>query len=275
MPAFRLADVISLKIQSQVMRHLNADLHIQFLRLRLMVYLPETSLASRLKKAIPAEILYIFAGDRPYEVPYEALFPVRALFEWIMKHGGLTVEDLEDATGQLFGDDRKLIPNNLKGSISGVEQMAALGLWYIDSELNIEGLFNDAHYDEHGLSPYGWSEVDAINHKAECLLNAYQALCYAERLNQAVELSTEEQASVEKFDFSALGREGAAARHAPKNALRQYALSLYNPRDWKSANQAAYALRDQIMAHGKTINAELQAQNAQRTIAEWFRKKSV
>jgi hypothetical protein len=192
-----------------------------------------------------------------------------------MKHGGLTVEDLEDATGQLFGDDRKLIPNNLKGPISGAQQMAALGLWYIDSELNIAGLFDDGIYDDHGRSPYGWSEVDAISHKAECLLNAYQALCYAERLSQAVELSAEEQASLEKFDFSALGREGAAARHAPMNALHEYALSLYNPREWKSANQAAHALRDQIMAHGKTINANLQAPNAQRTIAEWFRKKSV
>jgi hypothetical protein len=256
------------------MRRLNADLHIQFLRLRLMAYLPETSLASRLKKAIAAEISYIFAGDRPYEVPYAALFPVRALFEWIMKHGGLSIEDLEDATGQLFGDDRKLIPDNLKGPISGAQQMAALGLWYIDSELNIAGLFNDDDYDEHGLSPYGWSEVDAINHKAECLLNAYQALCYAERLNQVVELSTEEQASVEKFDFSALGRSGAVVRQGPMNALREYALSLYDPQEWKSASQAAHALHGKIMDHGRTINADLRPSNAQRTVTEWFRKKT-
>ncbi|MCS0583400.1 hypothetical protein NX784_17555 [Massilia pinisoli] len=262
------------------MRRLNIYSHIPFLRQKLMVYVPEDSIASRLKRTIPAEINYVFAGDTPndvysYEVSYQILFPVRALFEWIVKHGGLTVEDLADTSGQLFDDNKQLIPDSLIRPISGVEQMAAFGLWFIDSELEVAGPSNDEDYDEHGLNSQGWYKVDVIDHRAECLMNAYQALWYAERLSHTVELSADEKASVDKFNFSAFGRRGAVARHRPMSALRDYALSLYNPREWKSASQAAYALQGQIMEHGRTINAVLQPTNAQRTIAEWFRKKSV
>jgi hypothetical protein len=74
------------------------------------------------------------------------------------------------------------------------------------------------------------------------------------------------------FDFSALGAKGAAKRHAPMKQLEAYAVSLYDPNEWKSANQAAHALQVKIMEYGRLINAPLTPSNAQRTIAEWFRK---
>jgi len=256
---------------------INLYSHLPFLHQRLNAYLPENSFASRFRRTIPSEINYIFAGDIPeeadsYEVPYQVLFPVRALFDWIMKHGGLDVRNLVDLGGQLFDDNEILISDSEIRPISGVEQMAAFGLWFLDSELDIAGPSEDEDYDEHGTNLHGWHKADVIDHKAECLLNAYQALCYAERLNHVVELSDDEKASVERFDFSALGKTGAAVRHGPMNALRDYALSLYNPREWRSANEAAHALQGQVMDHGRTINAILRPSNAQRTVAEWFRK---
>jgi len=118
------------------MRRLNTYSHIPFLRQRLMAYLLEDSVASRLKRTIPAEINYVFAGDTPddvysYEVSYQALFPVRALFAWIVKHGGLTVEDLADSSGQLFDDNKHLIPDSLIVSFRVIKFRVVAGLCFV------------------------------------------------------------------------------------------------------------------------------------------------
>jgi hypothetical protein len=263
-----------------MLRNLDTYSHTLFLRDRLLTYLPENSFASQFKKAIPAEINLIFADVEPetvlgYDIRAHALFPVHLLFSWIVKHGGLTVENLKDATGQLFDDNGNLVPSTATCPISGAEQMAAFGLWFLDSELDAAGPSCDEDYDSNGLNPQGWYKYDVKGHQAECLLNASQALWYAERLTGEIELSADEEAGLEEFDFSALGKSGAVVRHGPMRALRAYAVSLYNPQEWKSANQAAHALSEKIMDYGRTRNAILQPANAQRTIAGWFRDKSV
>lgn len=71
--------------------------------------------------------------------------------------------------------------------------------------------------------------------------------------------------------FSNLGKAGAKVRNIPMNKLRDWTLDQYTKGSWSSANAAAHALRGAAIAHGKTINAHLTEQNAQRTIAEWIR----
>lgn len=73
-------------------------------------------------------------------------------------------------------------------------------------------------------------------------------------------------------ELSKLGESGARNRHATMRALKEWAIEKYKAGEWKSANQAAHDLKDVVLAHGRTINAYLSAENAQRTIAEWFRK---
>lgn len=75
-----------------------------------------------------------------------------------------------------------------------------------------------------------------------------------------------------KQHSSAIGKAGAEKRHAPNTALREWTIERYRAGDWKSANQAAHALKDSVIAHGRTIGAVLSEENAQRTIAEWIRK---
>ena len=72
--------------------------------------------------------------------------------------------------------------------------------------------------------------------------------------------------------FSQKGKAGALARLEPMRKLREWALERYDQGQWKSANAAAHALKDEIIKHGRTIGAILTEGNAQRTIAEWFRK---
>jgi hypothetical protein len=78
-----------------------------------------------------------------------------------------------------------------------------------------------------------------------------------------------------KSYFASLGKNGATVRHEKMRQLRDFALSIYNPQEWKSANQAAFDLKEKILAHSRIVGANLTPSNAQRTIAEWLRKKSV
>ncbi len=75
-----------------------------------------------------------------------------------------------------------------------------------------------------------------------------------------------------KQHTSAIGKAGAVKRHSANAALREWAIGQYQAATWKSANQAAHALKEDIIEHGRKIGAHLSEENAQRTIAEWFRK---
>ena len=82
-----------------------------------------------------------------------------------------------------------------------------------------------------------------------------------------------EYSDIEQSEFfSTLGKSGAEKRHAPMRELQDWAVEKYKSGEWKSANGAAHKLKDSVIAHGRTINAHLSEENAQRTIAEWFRK---
>lgn len=68
------------------------------------------------------------------------------------------------------------------------------------------------------------------------------------------------------------GKKGIEKRYAPMRQLQAWAVEKYQSGKWPSANAAAVSLEEQIIAHGRTINATLSKTNARRTIAEWFRK---
>lgn len=265
------------------MRRINHFSHISFTHAKLMNFLPKGSFSSRLRKSIGNEINWILDSDDENDRlgtggaflemgNYSVFFPVQSLFMWIIKSGGITPEHLENEDGSFLDDNNELIPAIPKPLLTGVEQMAAFGLWFIDCEMDICGPSSEEDYDVNRINPQGWMESQVLHHKAECLLNAYQALSYAERLSRGEKLTEEESEKMTHFDFSATGKEGAKKRHAQMNALRIWAVDLYRSSDWPSANKAAHDLQDQIMDYGRTINAILRPSNAQRTIAEWFRK---
>lgn len=75
-----------------------------------------------------------------------------------------------------------------------------------------------------------------------------------------------------RFDPVLNGKKGIEKRYAPMRQLKTWAVEKYQSGKWSSANAAAVALEEQVIAHGRTINATLSKTNARRTIAEWFRK---
>lgn len=242
----------------------NTDLHTKFLHAALMQLLPIESAALRLHTYIGSDLSALLDEyDNPVEV----------LFLWLAeKFGPLAkfVTDDEDYCNFAIPESILLFCIEIE-SISASEQLAAYGIWLI-SENNMESYGPLKDCDDRGYNFQGNSKEDIISHRAESMLLAYQALSYAERMIMGGKLSDEEKKKSKEYDFSAIGAAGAAKRHAPTNTLKAWALDLYRAGKWLSANQAAYELKDRIIEHGRTIGVNFQSKNAQRTIAEWFRK---
>lgn len=78
--------------------------------------------------------------------------------------------------------------------------------------------------------------------------------------------------SPSKNYFSRLGMEGATARHKAMNDLKVWTLKKYSEGKWASQSVAADDLKDEVIAHGRTIGANLASSNAQRTITKWIRE---
>jgi len=258
------------------MLFINQYSHIPFLTRELKQLLPEGSFASRLRQAIGNELHYrLVDWEDERETEYSSLFPVDALFAWAIKDGGLDPEWLASEDGTYLDDDGEVIPSSVKPNYSAVEQLAAYGLWLLEGQMEILGPTPDKLTD---IGPFpesncqGWKRDVVIEHRAACMLLAYQSLAYCQRILSGTQLTDEEKERAEKINFSAMGKAGAKKRHAPTAALRLWAIERYQPDEWQSANQAAHSLKKSIIEHGRTINAHLSEENAQRTIADWFRK---
>lgn len=248
---------------------MNEFFHQPLLELELKKLLAEGSFSSISWRTIGSELHYRLV-DWPdeTETEYSRMFPVDALFLWVSKDGGLDAEWLATEDGHYLDDDGFVIPPTVKPSYSAVEQLAAYGLWLISEYV----MGSYGAIPKQGANENGFNRDEVIEHRAACMLLAYQAIVYCQRVLHRTKLSGAEKEQADKLNFSALGKAGAARRHAPMTTLRAWAIEEYHAGEWKSANQAAHALKDSVIKHGRTINAHLSEENAQRTIAEWFRK---
>lgn len=252
------------------MRHINKYSHIPFLYTKLREFVDQDPISKRIWKRIGSHIGSVFDISDDGDSDYRYFYPARSLFEWISKDGGLTFDDLADEQLEIYDDAGDLVEVSRSDSVPALSQMAAFGLWFLGEEMNTLGPSNEEDYDKNRINPHGFTELTVVDHKAECLLNAYQALAYTERLQRKIILTAEEESRLLIVDFSKLGKKGADIKNAPMKALEKWAVSLYEKGKWASANQAAFELRDQVVAHGRIINAVLKPSNAQKTIAKWI-----
>ena len=125
------------------------------------------------------------------------------------------------------------------------------------------------------------SEYRSTTLAGESAIQAMDAVCHAEHLQRKAGFkecllrykADEEKSNLKKI-HSERGTKGAIKRHEPMRLLKQWAILEFKKGDWEkkkgSANKAACDLKDRVMAHGKTIEANLSPQNAQGTIASWI-----
>lgn len=242
----------------------------------LIGFLKRDGFASLLGKQIGQELHHrLVEWPIESEAEWSRDNPVSALFVWLDRDGiGLDPEWLRGDDGSYLDDRGQPLPPTVKPEYTPAEQMAAYGIWLVYEHAWQWGkpqFFELAEWDEH-LEKYGVTAAEAAEHVHACLLFGYQAALYADRLERGESPTEQESGPYAHMNFSMLGAQGAKIKHKPMYQLRDWALERYRSRGWKSASDAAYTLVEEVIAHGRTINATLLPSNAQRTIAEWFRR---
>jgi len=271
---------------------INVYSHIPFLRKELRKLIPNGSFAELMFKKIGNELVPFGNISFFEDEEYAGLFPLEYLFKQIQK--GSKDEDLDlfewiaEEDGTYVDDHGNLIPSTVEVSLTGVQKLAIYGLYLITNYLEALDVVDpstgkapvdrfgcqiEQTFEFEGRNAHGNSEVDVTSHKAECLLQAYKALSYANSILAENQNSTDEK-NIDSSYFSMIGKKGSDKRNMPRRQLRTIALDLYKKGQWSSANQAAYQLKDRIIDEGKKLGLNIIEQNAQRTIAEWFRKYS-
>lgn len=209
------------------------------------------------------------------ETEYSSHFPVSALYDDLVHFGWLLdPEWLRQEDGTFLDDQSNVLPESVSPKYSPPELIAAYGLWLITSEIYAIGPLVDLDDDEEKrlYDEQGYKAREVVEHRAACISLAYQALTYARRLIGRESGKNVEERTPPSNYHSALGKKGADKAHAARRKLREWAISKYQAQRWSSPNQAAHSLMDEVMAYGRTINAHLMPSNAQRTLAEWFRR---
>lgn len=190
----------------------NQYAHLRLLREELKRLLPVDSFVYRLWRTIGAEIHYHLV-DWPdeSEIEFSSLFPIEALYLWVCDGDGLDPLWFANNDGRYIDDNGELIPGYITPSYSGVEQLAAYGLWLI-SDLPAICLDDDC-FDERGHNQDGQTRDFLIEIHASPILFAYQALTYARKLADGMPLSIDEEAKAsELLNYSAFAKHAVSQR---------------------------------------------------------------
>lgn len=125
--------------------------HVPYLSVELKNFLPDGSFASRLWRTLGEELHHrLVEWEFPSEVEYSSLFPVESLFLWVTQDGGLDPEWLQSEDGGYLDDKGEVIPPDIKPTHSAAEQMAAYGLWLIDTRFDCLGPIAEEGRNENG-----------------------------------------------------------------------------------------------------------------------------
>ena len=176
--------------------------------------IPKGSFASYLTRSIGWElqdmIEYLDEVDEDGS-GFWGSFPVQELYNLLASGWSLDHEEL-----RYTDDNENEIPLSVPRTYSAVEQIAAYGLYWVSVKINVCGQFPDTDFNVQG-----WTREGVIEHKAECLIRAYQALVCGQKLmigNPSVSPATREK--IEKSARIAMARKAADALHNKPNGVR-------------------------------------------------------
>ena len=185
--------------------------HSSFVIDELKKLIPKDSFASYLISSIGRELQgTIEALEMEDTDGLWGAFPVQELYGlldsgWCLDHEWFMWSD------DIYRDDKKNeIPLSVPRSYSAVEQMSAYGLYWVSSStINCMGELPDD-----GVNDQGWGREGIIEHKAECLLRAYQALACANKLLiVTTTASTKTQEEIVKSVRADMARKSANKLH--------------------------------------------------------------
>lgn len=180
--------------------------------------IPKGSFASYLTSSIGRELQGTVENlDEGDKEGLWGAFPVQELYELLDSGWSLDHEWFQWTDGIYRDDNDNEIPPSVPRNYSAVEQIAAYGLyWVSSSEMNCMGQLPDEEVNDQG-----WTREGIIEHKAECLLRAYQALvCSQKLLIGKPTASPTTQEEIEKSVRIELARKAANALHDRPNGYR-------------------------------------------------------
>ena len=241
--------------------------HRQFVETELRRLIPEGSFASYIVESLATELrstIETVEEEQP-DADWE-VSSAEGLFTLLDDGWSLDIEWFQWSDGIYKDDNEEEIPSSVIRHFTASEQMAVYGLSVLaDDQLG--------YYDLSELSDEKKASIAELSDwRTEVVLEAYQALVFAHKLQQERSSEIGKQSKSTFVDFSALGAAGAKKRHAPQAELKKWALEKYRAKKWQSANEAAHALTAEVVLHSNTIGAFLKPSNAQRTIYSWFLK---
>lgn len=189
----------------------------QFVTDELNKLIPKGSFASYLIHSIGRELQgTIESLDEENKDGFWGTFPVQELYELLASGWNLDHEWFQYTDGIYRDDNEKEIPLSIPRSYSAVEQIAAYGLYWIRDNINSCGQLPDDGYNDQG-----WTREGIIEHKAECLLRAYQALVCGQKLMIGYPHAlTNTQEEIEKAARIAMARKAADALHDKPDGVR-------------------------------------------------------
>lgn len=188
--------------------------HQFFLKQELSRFLKEGSFASRLQKRLGETLHYWLVELEPSEYIEYLGADVEGLYSCAITTGGLDPKWLLNDDDRYVDDRGNQLPPSVDVSCSAVEQLAAYGLWLITEEQETLG---SIPHEKDGEPPpeyndQGWRRCDVIEHRAACMLWAYQALSYCQRIESGAGPTVYEIKRAETLNLSEMGRRAVASR---------------------------------------------------------------
>lgn len=171
------------------------------------------SLASYMGESLGGLLHYrLVEWPRGDQTEFSRQFPVIDLFQSVSGGWGLPPEWLRHAAGVYERTSGEVVPENVAKTLTEEEHLATYGLWLIETGMSQE-------------RPTGVEWGDRLvrtresvhRHRANCIMLAYQALTYAQKLKLRVQLSPEEMAKAIRV---AAAKKAADDRHGKPGGTR-------------------------------------------------------
>jgi hypothetical protein len=182
--------------------------------------------------------------------------PMQHLYLWLTNgRDGIDPAWFEESEKTFIRDRTKALPPGVQPVLTPSDHLLAYTFWMLTEELEAVGA---PPQEGQQFSDFGWTALGIQEHYSKCVMSGYLGLTYLRELRSREPNPNPVAKGARLVDFSLLGKSGAEKRHAPRGRLMQYAVDLYkkgpdNGEPWTSPNDAAYRLKDLVVAHGRTM----------------------
>lgn len=237
--------------------------HKKLLKTELEALLKGSPVAFRLRTVIGEKLhnLLVIASTLENSGRITLVFPVSELYSELICGGGLDLEAVQNEYDGQNVNSNQLINLAEKTSLSNIEQLAAYGLWLIDS------------HNDYSENSFGWSIDSNLKLEVRCILFAYQALLYAKQIQLGFPPSIQDIEKIKKMYFSENGKKGVIIKSEPIKKLKNLTFDLYFKGEWHSAKSASEKLVKDVVKHAEENKISFNKETAQRNIYDWILKE--